>query len=168
MSIATKAGDQGQTSLYSGERVPKNHPLMELVGTLDELNAHLGFLSGEPILRLQNDLFELGAIVANPASTGNMDKELQRIEEELTDLESTLPPLTRFILPRGHQDACHLHTARAVCRRAERLLVEGLSTDLTLHPSALAYLNRLSDYLFQLARQANLKHGTEERFWRRQ
>lgn len=161
MSIVTKTGDQGETGLYNGTRVKKSDPRMEALGDIDELSSQLGFLPTPEIQKLQRDLFELGALVGNPVSTGTMSGALAALEKEVETLEPNLPPLRNFILPGGHVDAAHLHLARAVCRRAERHLsvLDPLPVD------ALPYLNRLSDYLFLLGRQANVKNGVPEILW---
>ncbi|MFA5792768.1 MAG: cob(I)yrinic acid a,c-diamide adenosyltransferase [Candidatus Gracilibacteria bacterium] len=162
VSIATKTGDNGTTSLFNGERVKKNDKRIEALGAVDELNAHLGLLATTPntkiICKIQKDLFKLGAIIANPSSKENMQKELAELEEELEELEAKLPPLKNFILPSGHTLAVNAHIARTVCRRAERYIVALKNTD----PSILKYLNRLSDYLFLLSHQINIKKHKEE------
>lgn len=162
MSIVTKTGDKGETGLYNGERVKKSDPRMEALGDVDELSSHLGFLPTAEIQKLQRDLFELGALVGNPGSSGSMSGALARLENEVEALEPTLPPLHNFVFPGGHPDAARLHLARAICRRAER----HLSKLTPLPVDALPYLNRLSDYLFLLGREANLKNGTSEILWR--
>ncbi|MEK9159714.1 MAG: cob(I)yrinic acid a,c-diamide adenosyltransferase [Patescibacteria group bacterium] len=161
MSIVTKTGDKGETGLYNGERVKKSDPRMEALGDIDELSSQLGFLQAPEIQKLQRDLFELGALVGNPDGAGNMTAALAALEKEVEILEPTLPPLHNFILPGGHPAAARLHLARAVCRRAER----HLSILTPLPADALPYLNRLSDYLFLLGRQANLKNGVPEILW---
>lgn len=162
MSIVTKTGDQGETGLYNGTRVKKSDPRMEALGDIDELSSHLGFLVNPVIQNLQRDLFELGALVGNPGGSGNMSAALQALEKEVETLEPTLPALHNFIFPGGHTDAARLYLARAVCRRAERHLsiLDPLPVD------AVPYLNRLSDYLFLLGRQANLNKGVPEILWR--
>lgn len=162
MSIVTKTGDKGETGLYNGTRVKKSDPRMEALGDIDELSSQLGFLPAPEIQKLQSDLFELGALLGNPESTGTMSAALTALEKEVETLEPTLPPLHNFILPGGHADAARLHLARAVCRRAER----HLSSLSPVPVDALPYLNRLSDYLFLLGRQANLKNGVPEIVWR--
>ena len=162
MSIVTKTGDQGETGLYNGMRVKKSDPRMEALGDIDELSSHLGFLTMPEIQNLQRDLFELGARVGNPDGKGSMTVALKALEKEVEALESTLPPLHNFVFPGGCQDAAHLYLARAICRRAER----HLSVLDPLPENALPYFNRLSDYLFLLGRQANLKNGTAEILWR--
>lgn len=162
MSIVTKTGDQGVTSLYSGERVPKSDARIEAVGALDELSAHLAGLELESI---QEALFTLGAVVADLRRTEDeiiLAEELTTLEQDIYRIESSLPPLTNFILPGGCPLAIQAHKARAVCRRAERL-VSQLST---LPKNGLVYLNRLSDFLFVFARSINLKEGAQEVLWK--
>ena len=161
MSIVTKTGDNGETGLLKGCRIPKTDPTLEVIGDLDELSAQLGITPNAETERIQNDLFELGALLAG--SQGTMAEPLKRIEKELTELESVLPPLKNFILPGGHPVAAQLHFARAICRRAERHLAA-----LGKNPTdALPYLNRLSDYLFLLARSQNQKTHTKEVLWKK-
>ena len=162
MSIVTKTGDSGQTSLYSMERVPKSHLRIEAVGTIDELNANLAGLHLEEI---QEDLFYLGSILADTRTQEDavvLDMDLQIMEKQIGDMEGKLPPLKNFILPGGHPDAIRVHIARAVCRRAERIVsqIPGLPKNV------LPYLNRLSDYLFMLARKLNHDHGVAETIWK--
>ena len=175
MSITTKTGDQGQTSLYSGERVSKDHIRIQIVGALDELNAHLGLALSEArdtrhledaaLTRVQGELLELGALIANTNSTDPsvskpaMLEALKQLELEITQFEDTFPPLTNFILPGGHPMAAQLHVARTVCRRAEQLLVH-------LDSSYLPYLNRLSDWLFLKARELNHQQKMKESIWK--
>lgn len=162
MSIVTKTGDQGQTSLYSGERVAKSDPRIEAVGALDELSAHLAGLGLEFI---QEDLFSLGAAVADLRRNDEpefLDAELKKMEGDIYDMEAELPPLKNFILPGGHPLAIRAHEARAVCRRAERSLSQ-------VHPlpkNVLPYVNRLSDFLFMFARKLNFKEGISEVIWK--
>ena len=162
MSIVTKTGDQGQTSLYSGERVEKSDPRIEAVGALDELNAHLAGLGLESI---QSELFSLGAAVADLRRKDEPEflaNELKKLEEEIYTMEAELPPLKNFILPGGHEKAIRTHEARAVCRRAER----HLSQVQPLPKNVLPYLNRLSDFLFMFARKLNFKEGISETIWK--
>jgi cob(I)alamin adenosyltransferase len=174
--IYTRAGDAGETSLGDGSRVPKTDPRIEAYGAVDELNSLLGLvLSGDlpdefrPWLeQVQNDLFDLGADLSVPLEN---DRERLRVTtgqverlEELCDLvNERLEPLKSFILPGGTEAASRLHVARSVCRRAERLAVD-LAGKGSVNPAALAYLNRLSDLLFILARGANT--GAAEPLWR--
>jgi cob(I)alamin adenosyltransferase len=174
--IYTRAGDAGETSLGDGSRVPKTDPRIEAYGTVDELNSLLGLvLSGELpaefrrwLEQVQNDLFDLGADLAVP-----LEDERERLRvtpgqveglEELCDrVNEELQPLKSFVLPGGTEAAARLHLARAVCRRAERRSA-ALAEAHEVNPSALAYLNRLSDLLFILARAANA--GSQEPLWR--
>jgi cob(I)alamin adenosyltransferase len=169
--IYTRAGDAGETSLGDGSRVAKTDPRIEAYGTVDELNSFIGSaLASElpsefrPWLEsVQNDLFDLGADLCVPLED---ERERLRVEqaqvdrlEELCDLvNERLEPLKSFVLPGGSEAAARLHLARAVCRRAERLAV-ALAQAENVNPIAVAYLNRLSDLLFILARAAN--PGTE-------
>jgi cob(I)alamin adenosyltransferase len=174
--IYTRGGDRGETSLGDGSRVSKTDSRIEAYGTVDELNSAVGFaLAGDlpaaarPWLeRIQNDLFDLGADLSVPF--GDERKERLRITqgqvdrlEELCDLANEgLEPLRSFVLPGGTDGAARLHLARTVCRRAERLAV-GLAALDSVNPLAIAYLNRLSDLLFILARVANT--GSAEPLW---
>lgn len=162
MSIVTKSGDQGETSLYSGERVKKSDPRVEAVGALDELNSNLAELELEDI---QENIFTIGALVADtrPAARSTvLEKELAQLEKSIYELEAELPPLKNFILPGGHPLACQAHRARAICRRAERRV----SQIPDLPKNVIPYLNRLSDYLFTLARKINVDTKTDELIWK--
>lgn len=174
--IYTRAGDGGETSLGDGSRVPKSDPRIEAYGTVDELNSVVGLaLAGDlsPEFRswlehIQNDLFDLGADLAVPLEDERerlrMTQEQVERLEELCDLANErLEPLKSFVLPGGTESAARLHVARSVCRRAERLAVD-LAGQTSVNPAALAYLNRLSDLLFILARAANA--GSAEPLWR--
>jgi cob(I)alamin adenosyltransferase len=169
--IYTRAGDTGETSLGDGSRVRKTDTRIEAYGTVDELNSLIGWVLAADVPdefrpwleQIQNDLFDVGADLSVPAED---TRERLRIEqaqvgrlEELCDLvNARLEPLKSFVLPGGGEAAARLHVARAVCRRAERLTV-GLAETASVNPAAVAYLNRLSDLLFILARAAN--PGTE-------
>ena len=176
MRIYTKRGDGGQTDLFGAGRTSKSSPRIEAVGTVDELNALLGAVSpelGEPnedlraiLTQTQARLFELGADLAAPRSkTARLEPEAAtELERAIDRLETELPPLKTFILPGGNRAAAALHTARAVCRRAERR-VTALAEAETAPPSALVYLNRLSDLLFVMARAVNRRGGQTETPW---
>jgi cob(I)alamin adenosyltransferase len=174
--IYTRAGDAGETSLGDGSRVPKTNPRIEAYGAVDELNSVLGLvLSGDvpdefrPWLeQVQNDLFDVGADLSVPLEDERerlrvTTKQVERLEELCDLVNERLEPLKSFILPGGTESAARLHVARSVCRRAERLAVD-LAGKGSVNPAALAYLNRLSDLLFILARGANA--GTAEPLWR--
>jgi cob(I)alamin adenosyltransferase len=175
--IYTRAGDAGETSLADGTRVPKSHPRIDAFGTVDELNALLGLAlaRGVPpefrpwLERIQNELFDLGADLAVPLADAKRERlrvapeQVHRLEELSDRVNAELSPLRSFVLPGGTEAAALLHLARTVCRRAERLVVALDSTE-PVNPAALAYLNRLSDFLFLLARAANT--GRAEPLWK--
>ena len=178
MKIYTKTGDKGETSLFGGKRVPKDSLRIETYGTVDELNAHLGLArSFSPsadldviLKRIQELLFVLGAELASPgaekpdgARIG--DADVGEMEQLIDESEKSLTPLRNFILPGGSQLGSQLHVARTVCRRAERLLTT-LAREAPLNPTALTFLNRLSDLLFVLARRANRDGGATETLWK--
>jgi cob(I)alamin adenosyltransferase len=180
-SIATRTGDDGNTSLFGGGRVAKDNPRVEAYGNVDELNSWIGLARAENvdadcerILRaVQNDLFALGADLAtprdgNPSATKVAafgDAPLGVLDKAIDALESRIAPLTTFILPGGSRAASVLHLARAVCRRAERSVV-ALAHQERVTASAIRYLNRLSDVLFLLARLQNAHDGAPEVEWR--
>ena len=171
--IYTRTGDDGTTGLVDGSRLPKHAARMEAIGTVDEANSALGHaavaLAGSDhatsLFRIQNDLFDLGADLATPAGEGEdfspsemvlriVSAQVEWLEQAIDALNADLEPLTSFILPGGSEEAARLHIARAAARRAERAMTAMASVEPT-NPHALAYINRLSDYLFVLARVAN-------------
>ncbi|GEM_PF-36554 len=172
MSIVTKTGDQGETGLVGGARISKADARMHAIGSVDELNALLGVLLAEQlpaeiaagVTRIQNELFTLGADLATPRPSVKVPRITQEhiagLEAWIASLESALPPLQAFILPGGSRAGALLHSARTVCRRAERWVV---SLDNTVSEQSRIYLNRLSDLLFLLARAVNRERGAEER-----
>lgn len=175
--IYTRGGDAGQTSLGDGSRVPKHGLRVEAYGTVDEANAVIGLArlstAGDAdamLSRIQNDLFDLGADLCVPVADGAKprlrvsDTQVTRLEAEIDDLNADLQPLTSFILPGGTEAAAHLHLARTVVRRAERL-ASALAEQEPVAPASLAYLNRLSDHLFVLARHLNGK-GAGDVLWK--
>jgi cob(I)alamin adenosyltransferase len=177
LKIYTRTGDHGQTSLFGGARVAKNDARIESYGTIDELSSHLGVSRAASIPsetdatlhQVQLDLFEIGAHLASPGTSRFPGVDTQRIEElerEIDRMETELEPLKTFILPAGSLAAAHLHVARTVCRRAERLVV-ALHDESPATLSTIAYLNRLSDYLFVAARFANKRAGIEDVPWTR-
>ena len=179
MKIYTKTGDTGETGLYGGQRVLKNAARVETYGTTDECNAALGVALAqitdpevrEIVLRIQGELFEAGADLCTPLARGETVPRVHaamttRLEEEIDRFESELPPLRHFILPGGSPGGAALHVARAVCRRAERLLVT-LERLEEINPEVNRYLNRLSDHLFVLARVTNHRAGSPEMIWER-
>ena len=173
MKIYTRTGDSGETSLYGGSRIAKNDLRIEAYGTIDELNSFIGVARASwstsaidaELQRVQSDLFDIGAYLAAPNSDrfpGVPVSRIEEIERAIDRMETELKPLASFILPGGSLPAAHLHVARTVCRRAERLVValEDKST-------TLPYLNRLADYLFVAARFANLRHSVADTLWSR-
>lgn len=171
--IYTRTGDDGTTGLVDGSRLPKHHARMEAIGAIDEANSAIGLaavaLSGDPmadtLVRVQNDLFDLGADLATPLGEGEdfapSEMVLRMVKSQTAWLESAideatakLEPLTSFILPGGSEAAARLHVARASARRAERSVV-AMAAEVPVNPAASAYINRLSDLLFVLARLAN-------------
>lgn len=168
--IYTRTGDKGTTGLVDGSRIAKHAVRMEAVGSVDESNSAIGLaltaLSGSqhaaPLTRIQNDLFDLGADIATPGNDFTPSQMTLRIvptqatwlEGEIDGLNEALSPLSSFILPGGSDAAARVHVARASVRRAERAMT-ALAAEEPVNPAALAYVNRLSDYLFVLARAVN-------------
>jgi cob(I)alamin adenosyltransferase len=178
LKLYTRTGDNGETSLFGGDRVPKDNPRVGAYGTIDELNSFLGVARAtwpsSPIdaelHRVQEDLFDLGAQLASPGMSrfqGVDPKRVEDLEHAIDAIEAELEPLTTFILPGGSLAAAQLHAARAVCRRGERKVV-ALRDDNESTRCAIAYLNRLSDYLFVAARFANAKLGIDDVPWTRE
>lgn len=180
MKIYTKTGDDGSTGLLGPGRVAKDSPRIEAYGTVDELNAAIGVARASGIdaradaglLSIQDDLFAVGAALADPNPSGrfhntvNGDRAL-RLEREIDAMEAELTPLTEFILPGGTAAASHVHLARTICRRAERLVVSLAKTPEESVPKDLiVYLNRLSDHLFVLARAINARAGSKDVPWK--
>lgn len=173
--IYTKGGDAGETSLGDGTRVSKDHMRVEAYGTVDEANAAIGVarLHVDAVLdamlgRIQNDLFDVGADLCRPGEPGDgrlriSDAQVERLEREIDQINAGLSPLSSFVLPGGSPSAAHLHVARTVARRAERLTVSLAAREL-VNPAAIRYLNRLSDLLFVLSRHAN-DRGTADVLW---
>jgi len=175
MKIYTRTGDAGWTSLASGGRVPKDHVRVEAYGTIDELNSVLGLLATEPLpeevvvqlTAVQDALFALGAFLADPENRfdgGQAHWDPAGLERWIEKMDHDLEPLSAFILPGGSRAAALAHLARSVCRRAERR-VFAIFRDQDEPATAVAYLNRLSDTLFVLARWLNHRLGVEERTW---
>ena len=175
--IYTKTGDTGQTGLFGGARVPKNHIRVEAYGTVDELNAYIGLLNDVVVTpqyklvlkEIQDRLFTIGAVLASEPNKGMLTPDLkiediQLLENQIDRMENELPPLKNFILPGGHQTVSFCNIARTVCRRAERLVValDGIEK---VDPLSIQYLNRLSDYLFVLGRKVGKDLGAEEIIW---
>jgi cob(I)alamin adenosyltransferase len=179
--IYTGGGDKGETGLFGGGRVPKDHPRVAAYGELDELNAAIGLARAMGLPddldafagRVQGELLTLGADLATPASTRaredrivRLDAEaLRAMEHEIDRCEAELTPLKTFLLPGGAPGGAALHLARTICRRAERLIV-GLARDEPISEHVIPYVNRLSDLLFVMARLANARAGRPEASWR--
>jgi cob(I)alamin adenosyltransferase len=171
--IVTRTGDDGSTGLADGTRVAKDSARIHAIGNLDELNSHLGVLLAETlppeirklILRVQNDLFDLGGTLAFPVASFNEDK-LLHLDAAIMHYNADLPPLKEFVLPGGTRGAAICHVARTVARRGERDLV-ALAHVEPVPEHALPYLNRLSDFLFVLCRVLNRAAGQEEVMWSR-
>jgi cob(I)alamin adenosyltransferase len=175
--IYTRGGDAGQTSLGDGSRVSKLDCRIGAFGTVDELNSALGVvLAGDPpeemrgaLERIQNELFDVGADLSVPwGVTDRLRVEqplIDRLEELCDRFNADLPELRSFVLPGGTETAARLHVARTICRRAEREVLLG-AQEVELNPLVLAYLNRLSDLLFILARAANDAAGRDEPLWK--
>ncbi len=179
MKIYTKFGDGGETVLFNGERVGKDHLRIETYGTVDELNSVLGVAIagcndvglGALLVRLQHQLFDLGSDLATPLDAKNAGKvkrisaeHVAGLEREIDAATAQLPALRRFVLPGGSMTAARLHVARTVCRRAERHLVTLMRQE-SVGEQALIYLNRLSDLLFTLARLSNKLEGGSDVEW---
>ncbi len=179
--IYTRTGDDGTTALFGGERVEKGNPRIDAYGTVDEANsvvglarAHLDEAPGgerlDPVLgEVQEELFIVGADLATPLDAEPMvpriqDEHVGRVEDRIDTFDADLEPLEKFVLPGGSPAGASLHSARTVCRRAERLAVQA-GTSTSINEEAVVYLNRLSDLLFVLARWANKQAGVQEDTW---
>lgn len=178
MKIYTRTGDEGDTSLWGGKRVSKADLRIKAYGTVDELNSWLGLLASIPgneirkdyLHSIQSNLFIIGAnLAADPEKTALKlpsfnDSDLQLMESKIDEMENDLPSLTSFILPGGNQESSYTHISRCVCRRAEREVIDLASHD-EVPGWIIKYLNRLSDFLFVLARKTCIEHGGEEIKW---
>lgn len=178
MKIYTKTGDQGETSLIGGTRVPKYHLRIEAYGTVDELNSWVGLLRdqigdqhhSQQLLYIQDRLFTIGSLLAADPEKSKMKlpelavDDYQLLEREMDAMDEQLEPLKSFILPGGHPLVSQIHIARCVCRRAERLIVH-LQNEAKTDPVISIYLNRLSDYLFLLSRWTAKNLNANESPW---
>lgn len=185
MKIYTKTGDKGTTALFGGTRVPKHHIRIESYGTIDELNSHIGLIRDQAIdpihkttlLDIQDRLFTVGAILATDPEKAILksgkarlnipkisESDIKRLEDSMDSMNALLPEMTHFVLPGGHQTVSFCHIARCVCRRAERL-ASHLNDLEPFQPETLMYINRLSDYLFVLARKLSYDLHAEEVKW---
>jgi cob(I)alamin adenosyltransferase len=178
MKIYTKTGDKGFTSLIGGTRVPKHHLRIESYGTVDELNSYIGLIRDQEITahdkqllkEIQDRLFTIGSSLAADPEKSKMvipdlhNADIELLEKEMDTMNQTLPELKHFILPGGSSMISYCHVARCVCRRAERLTVH-LAEESTVDDKVVIYLNRLSDYLFTLARKLGNEHNIPENQW---
>lgn len=185
MKIYTKTGDKGTTALFGGTRVPKHHIRIDSYGTVDELNSNIGLLRDQKIddhsydilLKIQDRLFTLGAILATDPEKAVLksgkerldipkisSEDIELLEKEMDQMNEELPPMTHFVLPGGHQTVSFCHIARCVCRRAERLATALYDLE-PFDEKVLQYLNRLSDYLFVLARKLSQDVQATEIQW---
>ena len=185
MKVYTKTGDKGTTALFGGTRVPKDHIRIESYGTVDELNSYIGLVRDQEmnqhykniLIEVQDRLFTVGAILATPQEKevmkngelrlqklGIIESDIELLETEIDTMEDSLPQMTHFVLPGGHTTVSYCHLARCVCRRAERLAVH-LSHEEPIDKMAVKYLNRLSDYLFVLARKLSFDLNADEVKW---
>lgn len=185
MKVYTKTGDTGTTALFGGTRVPKDHARIESYGTVDELNSYIGLIRDQEInqhykdilIEIQDRLFTIGAILATPPekevlkngqkrlqNLGIIESDVELLEKEIDTMEDLLLQMTHFVLPGGHTTVSYCHIARCVCRRAERLAVH-LSHNEPVADIAIKYLNRLSDYLFVLARKLSKELNADEVKW---
>ncbi len=179
MKIYTKKGDKGKTQLLGGSMVDKCNPKIEAYGNVDELNSFIGHIHDQEIninhkeflIFIQIQLLNLGSIISFDRSKKNiklpqvLNTDIEKIELEIDTLEQTLPPLTQFILPSGHPISSLCHIARTVCRRAERGVVF-LNSEEGDYDIAIQFLNRLSDYLFVLARSILVENNKYEIYWK--
>ena len=180
MSVYTKTGDKGETSLANGKRISKADARIEAYGTVDELNSWIGLLraeianvqpltsnsqpptTGDRLQWLQNKLFNLGAALSEAPGEWISDTDVQQLEQWIDQVQSQLPNLHAFVLPSGHKTACDCHISRTVCRRAERRMIEANASEVLIR-----FINRLSDYLFVLALYLNVHFKTEEETWKK-
>ncbi len=179
MKIYTKSGDEGNTSLLGGTRFSKSDLRVEAIGSVDELNAHIGVLRDQPVNRpreemlhqIQDNLFVIGSLLAvtgdkQPSFIPEFEaQQVENLEKSIDAMEEQLEPMRNFILPGGHPDVSACHVARCVCRRSERALVRVKESG-GVKPELIMYLNRLSDFLFVLARTLGREHQVEEIPWK--
>ena len=174
MPIYTRTGDTGSTSLFGGRRVFKNDPVVDVYGSIDELNSWVGLLASEIFQEdiqtflhtIQSDLFTIGSTLAGwqGGKLNNLEKRATEMEERIDEMEKSLSPLTNFILPGGSPTGAHVHIVRSICRRVERQLV-GLGQLQKIDGNIIKYVNRLSDLFFVLARYINKHAQVEEVAW---
>ena len=179
MKVYTKKGDKGTTQLIGGTRIPKNSLRIEAYGTVDELNSYIGLIRDQEIktehktqlLEIQDRLFTLGSLLASDPNKKSMklpeikEKDITNLEEWIDEMDTVLEPMRNFVLPGGHTTVSYTQITRCVCRRAERIITE-LSLVDVVSPIILAYINRLSDYLFVLGRKFTKDLNAEEQAWK--
>jgi len=179
MKIYTKTGDEGNTGLFGGKRLPKDDLRIEAYGTVDELNSHIGLLRDQQactehidtLLEIQDRLFTMGSLLATDPEKSNLklpqlqEDDILLLENEIDKMNELLPEMRSFVLPGGHQSVSFCHIARCVCRRAERRVVT-LTQAAQIDPLIVKYLNRLSDYLFVLSRMLSHKLNAPETPWK--
>ncbi len=179
MKIYTKKGDQGHTGLIGGTRVSKGELRIEAYGTVDELNSYIGLIRSfdiqtkavQQLIEIQDRLFTIGSSLAADPEKSNMkipdllESDITCLEDWMDEMDASLPPLTSFVLPGGHPFIGHIHVARCVCRRTERLVVTLDEHDFVA-PLVISYLNRLSDYLFVLGRRIAMDLNIQEIEWK--
>lgn len=178
--VYTRTGDTGTTSLVGGTRVAKDSVRLEAYGTIDELNSHIGIIAAgnnDPDIAatlcwIQHRLFDIGGYLACDPNDGfsmppgATEADIQRLENAIDTIDSTLPAINRFILPGGSAEAASTHVARCVCRRAERRIIT-LNATTQINPTVIRFINRLSDFLFVLARFSNVSQNIDEIFWQK-
>ncbi len=179
MKIYTKSGDEGETSLFGGQRVKKHHMSIQSYGTIDELNSWCGLVKDhlsnskqiEQLQSIQDNLFVIGSHLASQGDEKLISKlpsinikAINFLENSIDEMEKELPPMKNFILPGGHFVSSYCHLSRCVCRRAERLIIE-LNETVKVNKIIIKYLNRLSDYFFVLSRYILLQNGKKEQPW---
>jgi len=173
MSVYTRTGDTGTTSLFGGKRVLKCEELVDVYGSMDELNSWVGLVTSETthehikiiFQEIQSDLFTIGGNLAGwKTDLAPLTTRVPQMEVEIDAMEEKLPNLTNFIIPGGTPAASHVHLARSICRRVERQVV-ALAQKQTVDPAIIKYLNRLSDLFFMLARFINKEASVEETVW---
>ena len=176
MKIYTKTGDKGETSLVGGERTPKNSPLIEAYGTIDELNASIGLILAEiacpELEKIQQELFTIGGLLATPVNDWvkywkdvDIQQLINELEKEIDTKSEGLPPMKSFILPGGSRAIAQIHFSRTICRRAERNIVN-ITNENKHYLLLLQYVNRLSDFLFILARYYHKIQNVDEIIWK--
>lgn len=174
MPIYTKTGDKGDTGLFNGKRVSKASLRIEAIGTVDELNSVIGFTISQStinnsqltkeLIKIQSDLFEIGAALANPKQNVGLEKRAIELENTIDKMTKELPTLFNFILPGGGAAGASLHLARSIARRAERRII-ALHEKEKIQPEIIIYINRLSDLFLTMSRYVNMKEKKKETIW---